>query len=119
LSQLWTGPWHIEYFKSPVVCQIVSTHRSKRVVQQVVNVDRLTLCLSHDTGQLVTDGSIDSDVSDSSSVEPESQILNEFDSQNSQLEDTCPQVDASLSSTATQRPIRTRCLPHSLEGYIL
>jgi len=32
LSQLWTGPWRIEYFKSPVVCQIVSTHRSKRVV---------------------------------------------------------------------------------------
>ena len=118
LSQLWTGPWRIEYFKSPVVCQIVSTHRSKRVVRQIVNVDRLTACLSPDTGQLRTNHLADSDGSDASFVEPESQIPNEFDSQYSQLEDTCPQVDASSPSMATQRPTRTRRLPRSLEGYI-
>jgi len=67
-----------------------------------VNVDRLTPCLSPDTGYLEIDNFADLDVSDASSVEPESQIRNEFDSQDSQLEDTCPQVDASLPSTATQ-----------------
>jgi len=46
-------------------------------------------------------------------------IPNEWDSQNSQFEDTCPHVDASSPSTATQRPTRTRRLPRSLEGYIL
>jgi len=46
LSQLWNGPWRIEYFKSPVVCQIIST--SGRKVRQTVNVDRLSPCLSPD-----------------------------------------------------------------------
>ena len=46
LSQLWTGPWRIEYFKSAVVCQIIST--SGRKVRQTVNVDRLAPCSSPD-----------------------------------------------------------------------
>jgi len=41
LQRLWTGPWRIEAFKSPLV--VVIKHTAKRT-RQTVHVDRLLLC---------------------------------------------------------------------------
>jgi len=41
LQRLWTGPWRIEPFKSPLV--VVIKHTAKRT-RQTVHVDRLLLC---------------------------------------------------------------------------
>jgi len=41
LQRLWTGPWRIEAFKSPLV--VVIKHTTKRT-RQTVHVDRLLLC---------------------------------------------------------------------------
>ena len=41
LQRLWTGPWRIEAFKSPLV--VVIKHTVKRA-RQTVHVDRLILC---------------------------------------------------------------------------
>ena len=41
LQRLWTGPWRIEAFKSPLV--VVIKHTAKRT-RQIVHVDRLLLC---------------------------------------------------------------------------
>ena len=41
LQRLWTGPWRIEAFKSPLV--VVIKHTAKRT-RQTVHVDRLILC---------------------------------------------------------------------------
>jgi len=43
LTQLWTGPWVIEKFFSPIVVQISHPLRRKR---QTVHVDRLVPCLT-------------------------------------------------------------------------
>lgn len=72
LSQLWTGPWRIEYFKSPVVCQIVST--TGRVVRQIVNVDRLTPCMSPDIELHDSDRLTDTETSDDDVFEHDSHV---------------------------------------------
>ena len=41
LQRLWTGPWRIEAFKSPLV--VVIKHTAKHT-RQTVHVDRLLLC---------------------------------------------------------------------------
>jgi len=41
LQRLWTGPWRIESFKSPLV--VVLKHTTKRT-RQTVHVDRLLPC---------------------------------------------------------------------------
>jgi len=41
LQRLWTGPWRIEAFKSPLV--VVIKHTAKRT-RQTVHVDRPLLC---------------------------------------------------------------------------
>jgi len=43
LTQLWTGPWKIKQFKSPVVVEIQNIHTHK---YQTVHVDRITTCTS-------------------------------------------------------------------------
>jgi len=70
LSQLWTGSWRIEYFKSPVVCQIIST--AGRKVQQTVNVNRLTPCLSPER-ELSTDSTSDTAAADNNVIDDDSQ----------------------------------------------
>ena len=41
LTQLWTGPWKIKQFKSPIVVEIQNIHTHKH---QTVHVDRITSC---------------------------------------------------------------------------
>jgi len=43
LTRLWTGPWKIALFKSPVVVEL---HHVSNDAIQVVHVDRFLLCVS-------------------------------------------------------------------------
>ena len=117
LQRLWTGPWRIESFKSPLV--VVLKYNTKRS-RQTVHVDRLLPCntpppvlpevdsgLPPDT-QTPTDGQ---DIRDGDSqpllgLEEDSQSWRDSESQ-------------TQSTSGTSRPVRVRRRPTALEPYIL
>jgi len=101
LQKLWTGPWQIESFKTPLV--VVLKHTLKRS-RQVVHVDRLLPCnfpSETDSGAL-PDVSTPTDEQDSQDCQP--------------WDDTQSQSQSVLDSS---RPIRTRRRPAALDNYIL
>jgi len=112
LSQLWTGPWKIDHFKSPVVVEIHSTIGKKK--RQIVNIDRLVPC-SQSTVSTGTDVQPQLDT-DSTTVEMDSQAI-EVDSQPTEEESQFFQDSA--ASPNLQRPSRKRKLPKYMEDYIV
>ena len=115
LYKFWNGPWRITKFKSPLVVEI--EHASKktkhgRPSKQTVHVDRLTPC------KLETDEETDSDVEPVTDSQPIADT--QADAQDTQVD---TQADTQLDSqdlfSDSIRPVRTRRLPKSLEGYIL
>ena len=108
LSQLWTGPWQIDHFSSPVVTEIHSTTGKRK--SQIVNFDRLLPC-----DQSVESSTETQDTQLSNLVSDDSPTVGEQDSQF--IEDS-NSFDSSVSNYS-QRPIRTKRLPKSLENYIL
>ena len=117
LSQLWTGPWKIDHFKSPVVVEIHSTVGKKK--QQIVNIDRLVPC-SQSTVSAGTDVQPQLDT-DSTPVDMDSQTM-EVDSQPTEEESQFFQDSTVLDSAASltlQRPSRKRKFPKYMEDYIV
>ena len=119
LSQLWTGPWKIDHFKSPVVVEIhTATGRGKR---QTVNIDRLVPC-TQSTVSPETDVQPQLDTQTiPPSTENNSQVM-EDDSQLSEEESQFFQESNSFDSPASlcsQRPSRKRKPPKFLEDYII
>jgi len=119
LSQLWTGPWKTDHFKSPVVVEIHSTTGKKKC--QTVNIDRLVPCLQSTVSpetdaqqQPDSQSNLVSSETDTQMVEDDSQIFEE-DSQFFQDSNSFE----STASTYSQRSIRKRRLPKSLENYII
>ena len=101
LQKLWTGPWQIESFKTPLV--VVLKHTLKRS-RQTVHVDRLLPCNTPPE----TDSGVPPDVSTPT---------DEQDSRDSQpWDDTQSQSQSVLDSS---RPVRTRRRPAALDNYIL
>jgi len=113
LQQLWTGPWRIESFCSPLVVNI--KHVDKRSRQRV-HVDRLIPCITPPTSNAPADEQPATSVDDpqpgpSQAVdEPEYGSGSQGDV-DSQLLDSMP--------TLSQRPTRIRRRPAALEPYIL
>jgi len=114
LQQVWTGPWRIESFKSPLVAKL--RHTSRRTMQ-TVHIDRLVPCCSTITQPTVDDDEPTDTVTDqpqpgtSQIVEPP--ILGTGDDQD---------IDSQLlqdSLFSSQRPQRIRRRPAALEPYIL
>ena len=117
LSQLWTGPWKIDHFKSPGVVEIHSTIGKKKC--QVVNIDRLVPC-SLSTVSTGTDVQPKLDTI-STPVEMDSQSM-EDDSQLTEGESQFFQESNSFDSSASlypQRSSRKRKPPKFLEDYII
>jgi len=104
LSQLWTGPWKIDHFKSPVVVEIHSTTgRGKR---QTVNIDRLVPC-TQSTVSPETDVQPQLDTQTiPPSTETNSQVM-EDDSQLSEEESQFFQESNSFDSLASHYPQRS------------
>ena len=113
LAKLWTGPWRIDHFKSPLVVELKHTESRRR---QTVHVDRLLPCETEPTDSVTIPPTesqpIDDSVTDPTpTVEPnveETGDNQDWDSQN--LGDSLP---------STTRPVRTRRRPAALEPYIL
>jgi len=114
LQQLWTGPWCIEKFKTPLVVEL--KHTSKRT-KQVVHVDRL---LPYSTPPPPTDIQDDGQT-DSQTMEPLPGPSQAFDEPTCETRDTQDMDSQLLDSDllASQRPKRTRRQPAALEPYIL
>ena len=117
LSQLWTGPWKIGHFKSPVVVEIHSTVGVKK--RQTVNIDRLVPCTQSTVSpETVVQPQLDtSSISielDSQAIEEDSQILEE----ESQFFQDSPE-STSVTDFSLQRPTRKRKFPKHLEDYIV
>jgi len=133
LTPLWTGPWKIVLFKSPVVVEL---HHVSNGAVQVVHVDRLLPCVSLPAiGDETED---EADTNDQPDAPDKTQIPDEIlqdvpglfeDSTFSQLQDTqtmdtqepISQVPDTLDqdSQASRRSTRIQKLPTSLEPYIL
>ena len=105
LQKLWTGPWVIESFKTPLV--VVNKHSEKRT-RQTVHVDRLLPCTASDSASAETDSGVLPDTSTQTEEIPllDSQPWDESQSQ-------------SQSVSESSRPTRTRRRPAALEPYIL
>jgi len=133
LTRLWTGPWKIVLFKSPVVVEL--RHVSNGATQ-VVYVDRLLPCVSPSAIGDETDDEPDTDnppdTPDPAQVPDETvqDVPGLFEdttlplSQDSQIMDTQEPDTQFLdsqdpSSQASRRSTRVRKLPASLEPYIL
>ena len=117
LSQLWTGPWKIDHFKSPVVVEIHSTVGKKK--RQTVNIDRLVPCSqSTVSSETAVKSQLDTD---STSVELDSQVI-EVDSQSTDEESQFFQDSAEPNlaiGSVLQRPTRKRKLPKYMEDCIV
>jgi len=103
LQKLWTGPWVIKSFKTPLV--VVIKHPEKRT-RQTVYVDRLLPC----TASVSVSAQTDLDVLSDTSTQTE-----ELSLADSQPWDESQSQSVSESS----RPTRTRRRPAALEPYIL
>jgi len=127
LTRLWTGPWKIVLFKSPVVVELC--HVSNGAIQ-VVHVDRLLPCVSLPAIGDETDDEPDTDnpphTPDQVQVPDEAvqDIPGLPQSQDSQMIDSEGPHTQSLdtqdqNSQASKRSTRVWKLPASLEPYIL
>ena len=119
LQRLWTGPWRIEAFKSPLV--VVIKHTIKRA-RQTVHVDRLILCRTPPPAAPDVDSGVlpDSEtVTDGLTTQDEgTQPLPGCD-QDSQSWGDLESQSLSQSASGSGRPIRTRRRPTALDAYIL
>ena len=112
LRKVWTGPWKIEEFRSPLVVKI--RHVTKRT-RQTVHVDRLIPCLTPQALDEPENSLVDlfGDGEHPSNVEPYLQP-------DAPLEETQDFESQQLDKTQfSQRPTRTRRLPTALEPYIV
>ena len=117
LQRLWTGPWRIEFFQSPLV--VVLKHTEKRT-RQTVHIDRLLPCRTPppvvteaDSG-VPTDIPTETDGLDTPDIGSQPLLGMEEDSQS--WGDTESQTQ---SASGSSRPIRKRRRPMALEPYIL
>jgi len=113
LQQLWTGPWRIESFCSPLVVNV--KHVDKRSRQRV-HVDRLMPCIVPPPANAPADEQATSSVADtqpgpSQAVDEPDTGLGSQGDVDSQLMDSQP--------TLSQRPVRIRRRPTALDPYIL
>jgi len=109
LQKLWTGPWRIERFKTPLVVLLKHTLRNSR---QTVHVDRLLPCNSPSEAEAGTPP--DTELSTDRQTVPDS---------NTQFSPGANQDSQSWGETqsvsGSQRPVRLRRRPAALEPYIL
>ena len=114
LQQLWTGPWHIEKFKTPLVVEL--KHTSKHT-KQVVHVDRLLPCLIPPAPNDIQDDG----QTDSQTMEPLPGLSQVFEEPTGETRDTQDMDSQLLDSDllAFQWPKRTTHRPAALEPYIL
>jgi len=106
LQSLWTGPWTIEAFQTPLV--VILRHPSQRG-RQTVHVDRLLPC--HSQPAQATNAAL---IPESSQVEPEASAPI--------LEPSALVPDSSQSTypfSSLRRSVRTRRSPAAIEPYIL
>jgi len=119
LQRLWTGPWRIESFKSPLV--VVIKHTAKRT-RQTVHVDRLLLCKTPPPAVPEADSGVppDSETATDGLDTPDegTQPLPGWD-QDSQFWGDTESQSQSQSVSGSGRPTRTRRRPTALDAYIL
>ena len=119
LQRLWTGPWRIEAFKSPLV--VVIKHSVKRA-RQTVHVDRLILCRTPPPTAPDADSGVLPDTetaTDELTAQDEgTQPLPGWD-QDSQSWGDSESPSLSQSASGSGRPTRTRRRPTALDAYIL
>ena len=119
LQRLWTGPWCIEAFKSPLV--VVIRHTVKRT-KQTVHVDRLLVCKSPPPTVPEVDSGAppDSETVTEEQTTPDegTQNLPGWDQDSQSWGDTESQT-LSQSASGSGRPLRTRRRPTALDAYIL
>jgi len=117
LQRLWTGPWRIELFKSPLV--VVLRHTEKRT-RQTVHVDRLLLCHTPPPVVPEADSGVPADISTNTdgldTPDVDSQPLLGMEENSQSWGDTEFQTQ---SASGSSRPIRKRRRPMALEPYIL
>jgi len=107
LQRLWTGPWKILSFKSPLVIELqkVGKHR-----KQIVHVDRLAPCNTP----------IDAVESPSSATTVENvENLSDSSPHESSHVESHSESQAADESSVNQRPVRYKRRPKALEPYIL
>ena len=108
LQRLWTGPWKIIKFHSPLVVEIQELNKCRK---QTVHIDRLTPC------NLSPDQVVQSEIeinTDSHDIETE---IPKFDSISTESEIQNTELNSQI--VVSQRPIRTRRKPKALEPYVL
>jgi len=113
LQQLWTGPWRIESFCSPLVVNIKHVEKRSR---QRVHVDRLIPCITPPPANAPADEQATSSV-DGTQPGP-SQAVDEPGNGSGSQGDVDSQLLDSMP-TLSQRPTRIRRRPAALEPYIL
>jgi len=110
LQKLWTGPWKIERFKTPLVVLLKHTLKNTR---QTVHVDRLLPC---NTPPSETEAGTPPDTdspTDRQRVPDSNTQFSPDANQDSQSR------EESQSASESQRPVRWRLRPAALEPYIL
>jgi len=113
LQQLWTGPWRIESFCSPLVANIKHVNKRSR---QRVHIDRLAPCVTPPPSNAPADEQATSSVAD---TQPgPSQAVDEPETGSGSQGDVDSQRMDS-QATLSQRPVRIRRRPTALEPYIL
>ena len=114
LQQLWTGPWTIESFRTPLVVKLRYTTRR---TTQTVHIDRLVHC-SNTPSQPIVD---DVEPTEQVCVEPQPGTSRSFETSVEGTYDS-QDLDSQLMTDSTsfsQRPQRVRRRPAVLEPYIL
>ena len=119
LQRLWTGPWCIEAFKSPLV--VVIKHTAKRT-RQTVHVDRLLVCKSPPPTVPEVDSGAppDSETVTKGQTTPDEGTQNPLGwDQDSQSWGDIESQPLSQSASGSGRPTRARRRPTALDAYIL
>ena len=107
LQRLWTGPWKILSFKSPLVVELQEVGKSRK---QIVHVDRLAPCNTP----------IDAVESPSSATSAENvENLSDSSSHESSHVESLSESQVADESLVNQRPVRQKRRPKALEPYIL
>ena len=102
LQSLWTGPWTIEAFRTPLV--VILRHPSRRG-RQTVHVDRLLPCQSQPAPADDVEPTPESSRTEPVTNAPISKPI-------------VPETD-SFQPSSSMRPVRTRRRPAAREPYIL
>lgn len=112
LQRLWTGPWIIIRFKTPLVVEIQHFQKKNK---QTVHVDRLAPCCSLSSATPETPSQQDEGVTDSTPALAEED--GQLDSQSTSQMGT--QETQSFRDSLSSRPHRIKRKPKALEPYIL